>query len=109
MKRYLLVAFSVAVAVVSSHAQAPSWVAPVGIPHPGQWFLNASTNTQQVTSGGGDRTFTGNGSANSPVVFSGVGNPVFTGRVTISGSYVIVEGIVVEGGIVRFSGDHLAL
>ena len=50
------------------------------------------------------------GTAASPVVFRGVNNPVFTGQVTISGSYVIVENIVVQGGIVRFSGgNHLAL
>jgi hypothetical protein len=43
------------------------------------------------------------------VVFSGVNKPTFTGVVAITGSYVIVENIFVNGGVVRFSGDHLAL
>jgi hypothetical protein len=87
---------------------AQTWAPPVGIPHPGGWFL-AAGNVQDVTSGGTSRTFTGNGTAAAPVVFRGVGDPTFTGQVTISGSYVIVDGIVVDGGIVRFSGNHLAL
>ncbi|MBP7569185.1 MAG: right-handed parallel beta-helix repeat-containing protein [Acidobacteria bacterium] len=86
-----------------------SWTPPVGIPHPGQWFLATSGSVQQVSSGGTSRTFSGNGTANSPVIFRGVGSPTFTGQVTISGSYVIVENIVVRGGVVRFSGDHLVL
>ena len=63
----------------------------------------------EVTSGGTSRTFSGNGTAANPVVFRGVNNPAFTGTVAITGSYVIVENIFVNGGIVRFSGDHLAL
>ena len=93
---------------VATVASAQSWVPPVGIPHPGNWFL-ATGSVQEVTSGGTSRTFSGNGTASNPVVFRGVGNPTFTGQVTISGSYVIVENIFVNGGIVRFSGDHLAL
>jgi hypothetical protein len=83
-------------------------VPPVGIPNPGSWFLAAGT-VQQVTTGGGARTFTGTGTAANPVVFRGVNNPTFTGIVQITGSYVIVENIYVNGGVVRFSGDHLAL
>ena len=94
---------------VAPVAQAQSWETPVGIPHPGSWFL-ATGNVQEVTGGGTSRTFSGNGTAASPVVFRGVGNPVFTGQVVITGSYVIVENISVRsGGIVRFSGNHLAL
>lgn len=94
---------------VAQGVSAQTWTPPVGIPDPGSWFLAAGT-VQQVTSGGGSRTFSGTGTAQNPVVFSGVGNPAFTGVVAITGSYVIVENILVtNGGIVRFSGDHLAL
>jgi parallel beta-helix repeat protein len=103
----VLVAVCVLLAPVASHAQA--WVSPVGIPHPGNWFLATSGPTTQVTSGGGARTFSGSGTASAPIIFSGVNSPVFTGQVTISGSYVIVENIIVDGGIVRFNGDHLEL
>jgi len=101
------VAVSLLLTPVSSHAQ--SWEPPVGIPHPGSWFLATSGSTTQVTSGGGSRTFSGNGTASNPVIFSGVNGPVFTGQVTISGSYVIVENIIVDGGVVRFNGNHLEL
>jgi hypothetical protein len=95
--------------MVAQGVSAQTWAPPAGIPHPGSWFLAAGT-VQQVTSGGGARTFSGTGTAANPVVFSGVGNPTFTGRIVITGSYVIVENIaVMNGGIVRFSGDHLAL
>jgi hypothetical protein len=89
-------------------AYGQTWAPPVGIPNPGSWFL-APGNVQQVTSGGSARTFSGTGTAANPVVFSGVNNPTFTGVVAITGSYVIVENIFVNGGVVRFSGDHLAL
>ncbi len=93
----------------SSLVDAQTWNPPVGIPHPGSWFLATQGNVTQVTSGGSSRTFSGQGTASSPVIFRGVGSPVFTGQVTISGSYVIVENIIVDGGIVRFNGDHLEL
>lgn len=89
-------------------AYGQTWVPPVGIPDPGPWFRATGTVTQ-VTTGGGARTFSGTGTAANPVVFRGVNNPTFTGIVSITGSYVIVENIFVSGGIVRFSGDHLAL
>jgi len=89
-------------------AYGQAWAPPVGIPNPGSWFLATGT-VQQVTGGGSSRTFSGSGTAANPVVFSGVNNPAFTGVVSITGSYVIVENIFVNGGIVRFSGDHLAL
>jgi hypothetical protein len=94
-------------APASSFAQ--TWVPPVGIPHPGNWFLATDGATTQVTSGGGSRTFSGSGTASSPIIFSGVNAPVFTGQLTISGSYVIVENIIVDGGIIRFNGNHLVL
>ncbi|MBX4205491.1 MAG: hypothetical protein KW788_04930, partial [Candidatus Doudnabacteria bacterium] len=50
------------------------------------------------------------GTAGSPIIFRGVNNPTFTGQVTISGSYVIVDGIsVINGGIIRLTGDHVEL
>ncbi len=93
---------------VAPVAYGQAWVPPVGIPNPGSWFMATGT-VQQVTTGGGARTFSGTGTAANPVVFKGVNNPQFTGVVTISGSYVIVENIYVNGGVVRFNGDHLAL
>lgn len=109
MNRNLLAILTFSLGVSTANAQVASWGPPVGIPHPGGWFLATSGNVQAVTSGGASRTFSGNGTASAPVIFSGNGNPVFTGQVTISGSYVIVENIVVDGGIVRFSGNHLVL
>ena len=62
-----------------------------------------------MSAGGSSRTFTGTGTAAAPVIFRGVNAPRFTGVVTISGSYVIVEGIDVDGGGVNLSGNHVAL
>jgi hypothetical protein len=89
------------ISVTVSNAVAPppppppagSWVPPVGIPHPGNWFLSTTGTIQNVSSGGTSTTFTGSGTASNPLIFHGVNNPVFTGTVTISGSYVIVENI----------------
>src|SRR5688572_20172519 len=97
------------VLLAPSLVDAQAWVPPVGIPHPGQWFLATQGTVTQVTTGGSSRTFSGNGTAAAPVIFRGTGSPVFTGQVTITGSYVIVENIIVDGGIVRFNGDHLEL
>ena len=103
----VLLAVGLFLAPLPSFAQA--WAPPVGIPHPGNWFLATDGAETAVTVGGGSRTFSGQGTAASPVIFSGVNSPVFTGQITISGSYVIVENIIVDGGIVRFNGDHLVL
>lgn len=62
-----------------------------------------------MTAGGTSRTFTGTGTAQAPVIFRGVNAPRFTGVVTISGTYVIVEGIDADGGGVNLSGNHVAL
>jgi len=86
-----------------------SWTAPIGIPHPGDWFLKTSGNMRTVPAGGGSYTFSGNGTAASPVIFQATGKPRFTGMVVISGSYVIVDSIDVDGNQVIFQGDHLAL
>ncbi|HVQ76388.1 MAG TPA: right-handed parallel beta-helix repeat-containing protein [Candidatus Binatia bacterium] len=90
-------------------ASAQAWAPPIGIPHPGAWFLKTEGNVQLVTAGGTSRTFTGTGTANAPIIFRGVNNPRFTGSVTISGSYVIVENIDADGGGVNLTGEHVAL
>jgi hypothetical protein len=54
---------------------AQGWVAPLGIPHPGDWFLKTEGNVQLVTTGGASRTFTGTGTAAAPVIFRGVNAP----------------------------------
>jgi hypothetical protein len=90
-------------------ASAQAWVPPIGIPHPGGWFLMTTGTVHSVTTGGTSRTFSGTGTASNPVIFRGVGNPQFTGTVTITGTYVIVEGIHVNGGDVSIGGNHVML
>jgi hypothetical protein len=110
MQRWRIVA--VAIVAWASHASpsyAQAWTPPVGVPDPGAWFMATTGDVRNVSSGGGGITFSGTGTAASPVVYRGVGSPEFSGQVSITGSYVIVEGIVVRGGVVRFSGDHLVL
>src|SRR3989344_5293564 len=84
-----------------------SYTPPIGIPNPGNWFLSTTGSITDVTTGGTSRTFTGTGTATNTIIFRGIGNPTFTGTVVISGSYVIVENIIVtNGGVVRFTGNH---
>jgi parallel beta-helix repeat protein len=99
---------ALALACVASQSYSQTWTPPVGIPDPGNWFM-ATGPVTDVTTGGTSRTFSGTGTASAPVVFRGVGSPVFTGQVVISGSYVVLENIIVRGGIVRFNGNHLVL
>jgi hypothetical protein len=52
------------------------------------------------------------GTAAAPVFVKGVGKPVITGSlgtVGITGSYGVLEGVVIDKLCVRFSGHHLAL
>jgi hypothetical protein len=110
MKRWSLVLMGALVAMgVSPASWAQAWQPPAGIPHPGDWFLREAGDVQPVTSGGGSRTFEGTGTAEAPMIFRGDGSPTFTGTVAIRGTYVIVEGILVDGGQVSIGGDHVAL
>lgn len=60
---------------------------------------------------GGTLQWGGQGSASSPIFIRGVGSPVLTGEeLRLQGSYVIVEGVVLEGmRLVVGPGHHLAL
>lgn len=90
-----------------------AWVKPLGIPHPGDWFLSETGDVTEVTSGstGGNTQFSGSGTPSSPKIFRGVGTPTFSGAgyVYVSGDYVILDGVrLTSNRVFRFaSGSHI--
>ncbi|MCC6277178.1 MAG: hypothetical protein IT289_04605, partial [Oligoflexia bacterium] len=94
---------------VTPKVTATNWQPPLGVPHPGEWFLKSSGNNKEILSGGTSATFSGIGTAQSPVIFKGVNSPKFTGPVVITGEYVIVDGIEIDGGTLRINGNHLSI
>lgn len=58
----------------------------------------------------GDVQWNGSGTAASPVIVRGIGGPVVTGTALgLTGTYFLIDGIVLQGMQVTINGSHIAL